>query len=556
MGLMTSIDNIDKSLPPMFNWLQPEGSLEAIKFQANSTFPAELTELFQRIIDFGNEHDNFHGKPDSSESALMKHTRMKTFMLEDIDPKLTVIVKKHTGIDVKEFIHSLPTSTDAICSIYCWLSGADEVVIKVLNSANGYSEDELRKSKTFSEMVGVSRSLDRNKGKILNSVKFLAVKIGLPVGIFCVRDFLPNTNDDVQFRASEITAIILHEIGHVFGWVEYAADLSYVGYYGNNSLRAIDDKFKKDKVSITKEVLKSTDRIAGGVDNKSLHEFIANSKLIMSNALNAILVYDDVTPDSNDQLIYKWNFLIVVVSTIIRFLTGISMIINLPVMYIVSYLFDCVNFDTSKASRELVNTSTQYTMYERLADEYVSRFKMSRYLNDGLNRLGIVYDALEKYGYGSPVFSNILRNSMILRLISIISLIPHNFFYSILGIVVGGKSSYEADSIRLRRNVNNMIDLLKDSKIDASVRNEIVFEIDKMNRDIKNQSSFVLDTLNSAYRFIVALPANSITKLFSSTIGDTSINSEYVKLFTKLDDMLSNKSFYYSVKMYQLFEEH
>jgi len=551
--LLGCIDTMDE-LTPLFGRFGFSPDTEAINLQADSTFPKELISMFDRIFKFSSEHDKAHGEISNSDDALAKHSRMRLFIKKDIKPLFVKTVKKHTGMTLSDLITALPTNFDNISSVYCWLSGCDKLTSDILISAQGASEDQLDRiqNSTIDKTLKMNDSFDRAKGKILGDVKALKVKIGLPIGIFCIKDFMPPGYAKYQPNSEEIAAAILHEIGHVFGWVEYMADIAYSGYYGNNVLRAADSQIRKDPKQAKASIKKA---IAAGKRSGVILPDIGIVLDKSSEILDTITIDSDFEVTKAEKAEYKLGTLAIFGKMLFNLMISISYAGATAGIYAASPLLMGGGSSKAKGSREFSADEKNNTIWERLADEYVSRFKMSKHLNTMLMKLGGIFKGLGTMGYGGPVFSKTMKYNYIVRSLVVVGNLPVNLFNYVIGTVFYKQSSYEADIKRYKRNISNTIDLLKDSSLPANIRNEVVADVEKMERDLKRMSFVIPNMMHNFIKFVILLPPKIMHGALSKTLGSGGLSNEYSMMLNKLDDLLSNRANLYAAKIASIFDK-
>jgi hypothetical protein len=536
--LIGSIDTLDSSMPMFRDVL---GSTESISLQTSKEFPEKLISLIDSIFEFTTKHDKDYGDPTDSSSASIKHRRMKTFIDKYVQPEFKKVVKKYTGVVIKNLETSYPSNIDNVCSIYVCLSKCDTYMSKLIYAAEGNVKGQLRNANTVKDVLKVTESLDRERGKILKEAGTLGVVIGLPIGIFVLGDFLPKAHTKYQPTSREIVSALLHELGHVFAWVEYMADLSYTGYYGNNALRDTDQLIKKDPKGLKKELDKKLDK-AG--DNSKL-------RMKLSSSIDTLLskISDDDISDTEN--IYAGNTLWIILILLLSIYLGKYTIFTAVKLMIIPN--PPKGKSNSTGSRSLYVDENNTTMWERLADEYVSRYRMSPELNSMLIKIGKIQSAMMARGFMIPVFNSTIRDSFALRAINVALRIP-----VIVGIsVMGAKlyrfsgSSYETTIKRLSRNVSNNIDMLKDSSLPPAIRNELIEDISIMEKQL---ATIPFKLHNNITNFI-NLPGNIITSILNNTLGDGGVSSDYAKLAISIDNMLSTRAYKTASQLDTLFKK-
>ena len=102
------------------------------------------------------------------------------------------------------------------------------------------------------------------------------------------------------------------------------------------------------------------------------------------------------------------------------------------------------------------------SIFERLADEYVSRFGLSKDLNNALLKIGFIYEELSKLHLVTLIYDKAARDSRMLRVVTFFLSIPSNILGYLVHLKVAGLSTgYEELYIRLKRNINNLHDVVK-----------------------------------------------------------------------------------------------
>ena len=526
------------------------GSTEAINFQVNSQFPIELTKVFDEFLAYADHLDSERTDHGTAEGASNKHLKMKLRFEKEIGPRIGVIIEKYTKFKVKEVTTTIPTTFDNVLGVYMKINQTEvfDQIITLVSIADASHDGNVVKSNTpLHDMLDISRSLDKARGQILRGVA-LSVDINIPIGVFVVKDFLSDNADRCQLTGVEITAAILHETGHVFSFVEYLADLSYLGYYGNNILRDVTTRFESDP----KKVISELESIAA---KQKPSKLIRNTLILLKRITGATVAETDDGAAADRQ--YNGEFFKIIEGVLIHILMYVIMVMVFPLTMVSMIALMMIPSSGvllmtkgNMNSRELV-TPKNSSMFERLADEYVSRYKMSKELNSALIKIGLTYDEIIKLGYNIPIYSKALRDSMLLQLFVGIMTIPSTLFSYVMFIKnddVAGE--YEDVKTRLRRNISNLVDALKDKSIDPAFRDSILRDIESMDASLKTYNDqHQLNAIERIFKIILNIPSNIITRPLITIFGSANLDREYMALFEELDDMLSNRGFYYSAQI-------
>lgn len=537
-------------------------SNEAINFQPNSAFPKELTVIFQKALDFCKAHDIEHGPVTSKEEAIIKHTRLRKLFDDELGYLLIRVIKKYTGFEISNLIYPKANSYDFIFSFAMCTHYDDEISFDVFQQMSNQIEGQPGKvvedpNGLEAKLIKMSKDLDRVKGRIKNS-EVINCSLYIPLGSFCIIDFVSNKDEKLQFTAEQIAAIYLHEIGHIFTYIEYLGDASYLGYFGNNILRTISKGMKENpKVTIT-QVNNLVNNNKSKIKNKSQQLIVDKALRLLNNLSPFVNTEVDIDDETKQQ--YDFDVSIHVFTLLANLIvTIIMMCVSAPAFMLLPFAgsdrFDSSFIEVENKNSREYHTKKNVSMIERLADEYVSRHQMSKHLNDGLMLFNKIFDELGKSGTLRPVYSKGLRDSKILKLITMLLTLPGSLLNYILFLKsADGTFIYEDTYTRLKRNINNLVDVLKDPGIDENIRNQIVDDIEYMEKAIAdNVRKSELGMISKVLKFIIDLPHNLTVKPGKYILGSANADKEFTRLFEDLDHMLSNKSFYYSAKISKLF---
>ena len=222
-------------------------SLEAMQAVTHSKLGSELENLFQEVIDYRDNSLNgvsFNGRLSAIQS----------FFAKKIAKRFIDIVWKNTGLNI-EAIFFKGSFEVSFCTWICIQKG-DELTARgtqqIVNNLNGQARDWVTKllggdEFTVDELIALAKSYDVEKGIIkpqhreqVKKIVRCAIGFDLSLGFLSV-DYLPKNSGAEYLTARELTAIMLHEIGHNLTLVEHATDL----YARAATFRALEAQFKK-----------------------------------------------------------------------------------------------------------------------------------------------------------------------------------------------------------------------------------------------------------------------------------------------------------------------
>ncbi len=529
------------------------GTQEAINFQPNSQFPKELVRLFQQVFDKVKQYEEEHTTK-SADEIFQKHKYLKDVIEKEVGTDLLKCIEKYTGFKVREITSCLPENLNSTFDVHVQIHNTTESfeeLCETISASSGYGKPStsIGESKIIKEITDINRSLDKVKGTISRGSKW-NVTINIPVGLFVVKDILNLKADECQMSAENMAAVLLHEIGHIFAWVECLGDIAYMCYYGNNILRDINAAFDTNPSVAIDDSVKFINDALPNVKNAAHLKLFQNATKI----LNRIKMKIEDTTDEERSGTYKFNVLKFVASQIVTIVIGIivlSTVIIFPRQPI-QELFRLMALPSNELSHDYV-TEKNTNMFERLADEFVSRYGMSKALNDGLIRLHKLIRNVQLSGYSIPIYNKTIRDFMVIRALVFLTAMPFNIYNYLARIKNDGLiSGYEHDYTRLYRNINNMHDLLKNNKLDRKIRDELLHDIEEMTDQLKRvKHKVTLNLLEKILKFILSFGDNIISGT-RYIFGSAHADKDFLNLFEHLDDLLSNKSYYYSAKFTQL----
>ena len=220
---------------------------ESMKAVTSSKLGNELEALWQEVIDYRD-------KELKEVSFNNKVTAIQTFFAKKCAKRFMDIVWKNTGLNIEATFFK-PNGESSFCTWMCYGKGTELTADGTLqiegildgqaNSLVGdwYATNEF----TVDELMAIAKSFDVEKGIIKPEFrekmkKWIRCAIGFDTMLgFLMKDYLPKNSGVEYLTARELTAIMLHEIGHNLTLVEHAADM----YAHVSSFKALRDVFTK-----------------------------------------------------------------------------------------------------------------------------------------------------------------------------------------------------------------------------------------------------------------------------------------------------------------------
>jgi len=515
-------------------------STEAISFQGASKFAIELTKLFQSVMDY---RDSVRGKTKNIKSDVYN------YHIKNVPEKFKKIVKKYTGVDIKNFETSLSPSFGYAClmSFGTDLEKGNTLAMNAIAKYSGNQEDELYGYVPESEediekaLENVSSTIDVVKGK-LNKSEFTGIdKVeGIWANVyFCyisaylAKDVLHEKSP--EFTAQELAAIMLHEVGHLLSAVEHAADLV-------RTHQSIMDTVSVEKL-VDPDVKSIARAAAKGASKTSFKEDVQMLDKLEQSASNI----EDVKKESG--IIGKaFAVLGSLISTaLILVLSFIGMIFWRAFMLIFGSgleLSEVISMYKNKRSDFMSNFGDN-CLCERYADEYVSRHGFAKHQVLALSKLG---DMVTSYYASLGGMSTGGRESTICYIIAQFrSYLVMNMF----GVGEDTTGDYENEARRALSMLRDVVKVFKDDGmppdlVDFYIKNYEETEA-AIKKTVSNNATSKFTAIN-----IFLTKTISLTGLIKLLVAGRA-DSNYKKLMDATQEIVSTKFHYYKAKLDQIY---
>ena len=246
-------------------------SLEAMQAVLQSRLGRELDALWQEVIDYRD-------KSLSDMSYNGKLSAIKKFFKNTTCPKFFNVVWKYVGIQFVEI-----QFTSIMNSSFCtWMffdkdgkmsqTGTSQIenIITGEYIKRAFPEVETAVNEdhfTAEDLLRIASSYNKNGGIIKESYKLQIRKIIKPIlgfdieFAFMLKDQLAANSGIDNFTAREITAIVLHEIGHTISMIEHSADC----YARMTSFNYLSEAFKKSNADKPDQAIRLAEAVAAKI---------------------------------------------------------------------------------------------------------------------------------------------------------------------------------------------------------------------------------------------------------------------------------------------------
>ena len=504
--------------------------LEAIDFQTDRSFGKELTAIFQNVMTL---RDSLAGNPQKIKKVI-------DYCHSYFYNAFTACVKKHTGILITHIhVYETPTFGFQTRLDLDELPGYQTAVLTDRYIGSGMGEQfakefpEGHTPLTADEMIDLTNRINLHTGKFsMTNLKSSPFKLHInfdPYTAFLMKETV-HLNAP-YFTASQIAAIMLHEIGHSLTVIEHASDafyriqvMKYAGvYFKANASLGEKMKFVKAKLSdakLSNEQSSAASNAIATMEKIKLEEADGNPLAVTS----AIVFLGAV---------YILNILFSLIVTALCSVYNIFVITHDS-----DYISYFSQYETALKSGDFAKTPTNGFLDERWADEYVSRQGMSADLMSGIN---LIHYVCGSAGVSLKVF----RNS---------SFYWHVAKYPALIIQLLGSDAdgiHDNLIIRTKQLLGNTIVAFKQQDLPEEVLNIYIADYEATLKvldriPIGDRIGLAADKVWSFIQFFVA-PENLYAAVTTGKFGQ-----EYEVLIRKMDHMTDSPLFYQSAKLQQL----
>lgn len=522
-------------------------ALEAIDFQVNTKFCDSIRDVYQDIINYRESQRGNH----KIVRAVIEYAANK------MDKEFPKIWKQYINLNIKGITFSnCPTFFFAMCPHI----GSDSDLAKIADSATGnqhYTSDINFADKKYEEIKKVAASFDRKKGRIGVS-QALKREIYMdfyfdPYIAFLTKDTL---NINLEYMtAEELTAITLHEVGHMMSLLEHCADM-----YFNLSLNIkIFNSFAKtaplpEKLKAVKEILKDKQFPAALAENSKLKPQEADAAFKTAETMCNFNKDDNYNDSSYSFWTTILNFFVssiyVAYSIIGWFWSPVtSFIYQLVTDLAVAWSRDFVQrggLNDPKYSDYMANKTMAFN-WERWADEYVTRYGYGSHLNSGLTKL---FDFMRKTelftGMNDKGVDVWIRNSSAPMYLSFV--ISSFVSFSLGGNLDDGYGIYESQIDRIKRVIQDTANVFKRNDLPQEVMEKYIVEFERCQKSLNDVGTIrrCEHLYALVHRCIMSFvdPVQLANRLFRGNI-----KAEYAQLANDIDDLKANQLFYNAAKI-------
>ena len=529
-----------------------EFAFESMAAQVNSKFGLALDKLWEKVIQYRDTELK------DETSFLNKEKKLQKFFDKEILRSFLDTVYKYTGLCVDKVAYVNALHGISFCT-WMFIGGktSDDVsgTLQLENIINGgYLERYwgglikplLRQGTlTTDVLVKLSTSYDAVHGCIKPEhreamKKLVHCEIGFDIPLaFLMADMLPKNADVGNFTPREITAIMLHEIGHNLTLVEHAGDM----WAQTSSFNYLTNSFTQQNAGNAKEALEFAK-----VTIKKAEE--SGQKVVANNLKKVAAKFSsDITAAGSSANIEAKR------TMILGFIEGVMAIWYDLVLIPTHMIFGNNTFrryaplssEQKKKFADFPVNERLCTWQERKADEYAFTHGYGADQVDALDRLGKIfkfYGKTEKEAEKLRLADELRRGISVFEKFRLLAFTP-------MWTGDYGFSLYPAGAKRFKELLNITIQQLKANSADPEYVAKYMSDIARILHKIEhsNQSDEFIARAQKGYElFLVYCSIPS----FLDALIHGHVRREIETLVNDLQDVGNNLIFYYGNKIASL----
>lgn len=536
--------NIFKDKQLQFPEYDREAALEAIFFQASSPLAKELITAIQKTMDYRDSLDYTNVDDKRKHRILMVEKYCSTTLY----PAMQKIVSKYTNIEISRVSQATYGRVSGFFAVDISMDDLRDALV-IVGQETGTEAGPDTISKSLNEMMKMSENFDAKNARLTSGnfgegkKRKISAEIWFDANAaFLPKDFLPNSFID-DFTAPEITAIMLHEVGHVMTMVERAGDFYAQTERHVNHLKNLV-KFSTPKDMVL-DLAKNGDEFFNNLADK---EVVTKKEAeTMKDAVKSLAYcYEE-----QDENILKFMASLLMTISMVAIWPIVAILPQFLAAAIASrWVLDGANeFFGSKGKKttDVKGTKMNHFMFERMADEFVSRMGLGGPLASGLNKLHKIIEMLSAGG-DAVAWSEWMRKVKLLhygyKLVAVIWRIPGSF--------ISDPIIYETPLNRLQRLVQNNMAVYK-NKLPVQVRDRYILDCEKIMAAVEEtKGNIAHKTARFVMEWLMAL--TSPTKLLA-VLATGRLTNDYQKLLNQMEGLINNKLYYLGAKFQQISEK-
>lgn len=509
--------------------------LEAIRFNFNTSLVRRLDNLFSNGLEMSSKIDITKLSTDKAIKTAV--TKLANYTQNGLEK----IFKEECGIVITKYYRSESSfgnnlSNPASCAFGVFLDFINPDVVEKQLARYTYKKTKDDDVKRYMDLESIwdvdssklnSNLTDNGKKTGYVNVRFVFDTLG---AYFLDRFNIVDSNRS-GLSAEELTAIVLHEIGHVNSLIERASKTLYLAKQFNEDKTLLSKKMTFNEIDSAVDDIKNT---VEPLKSKSIDSILANTK-------NAIDKLKTISEDNKTGFGKLFNMFFTRLLDLAKFILYLTVLICYR-FYITSSIIDLALYNFANIRRSLgnkpgnksgdvISTFSNDSQMERWADEFVSRHGRGAELSTALSKIIIYSKSSPMISYNS-FHSSKLAHLMAMTLYGVLTAVMYHY----------PPIPYDEDTVRLRKIKEDCIAVFKDKNLPGFIRDNMLIQIEQADRAFKEMVAKKNNPLIKAVVFISSITSLNITALYRFI----SSNEDYEKLFDAMNSLDNNALYYLS----------
>jgi hypothetical protein len=524
---------------------------EAINFQRNSKLSQGLIDIFDEVFNYIKDYDKV--RIITNKNIEQRHTAIVKYFKNTTIPQLKSHIKKETNITIKQIITIAPENAQGLFAIDLSLDNIEDVIDAKDTLTGEKSYKDIKSTNSLDELLSVAEDFDPANSKLstgkISKEREVFATIYFDVGsAFLMNELTPNIE---SLTSEEITAIMMHEIGHMMSFIENINNMTYLGQYVTNSVNNLTDS--KDLVSQfhkNYKVLKAKINELG--KSKAISNKVEN---LLNKALDVVYYFDK---ENKNRFIGNAIKLLIgstikIIILIILFATKRAVFLRFVATiysqiftyHLVSSYIVTKGLKQKEKTGDDIFTSRNKYYFERIADEFVSRHGMGSYLATGLQKIISFMNTLQATS-GVTTSPELATNKLVKYYLVTMTFVNNA---SALDTEISC-SGYEVEIDRIGRLLENNMAAFKNRDLPNNVKDRYIKDTEQLMVALKVSKSQVDKTISKVVSdYLLMIRSGDI---LYETLRTGRLSKDMEKLLNKMDRLINNKLYYYSAKFGQL----
>lgn len=542
----------------MLNTTDMFPGMEAIDYLANPALGDKLTKLFQKVFDYKESLDYKHVIA-GGESACRDYRLQMVYdyFSKVISKDFLKVLKDTANLDVRQLYLTGGKDDGVTFCFACDIGisgqyqGMGTIIAHEIGNLEYDSAGVPLTSPIIEDLTHLAECIDLKKGRLTSSKFGRKKNIPLYVpamyfdvnGAFCGEDFTSTEHYSDPLTAREITAIMLHEIGHAMTVIEHAGDI-YVTrariLAEANALKRVKDTsvLKEFLAEFKSKVLNGATAQANALAAKAGKEGSMLRKATgtlngLVTCIDKLLVEDNTASVGNAIGAFIGNFLARLVWTVL--ILYVDLILLCLGIFIWTETVDMFVWDRGQFNEKMSDTPANYNrtfLLERWADEFATRLGYGPDLASALRKLGDI----SWWTLVNPINSRVLNHCAIYAITSSLCIWVMQHISVTYYLDPNG---YENDYQRAKRILENTLGIFKDQKMSKALIGTWLRKVEDLESEVQKAKTLGDTEMGKALYNLLSNVANPIGWMKLVYNGRLARDCEVLE--NRLDAIMNNK---------------